>query len=154
MSESHPSDAMSDIHPLALENMLQTRRHDRSKADYFRQHLFIRVLRHTLVEEEPDCDDDTSLEALEGIEIPRSASPSPIEPGEQRLASNGHTDDVRWSRRRSLSVLGSRMGTAAKKMAYPPPEAPEPSMSLQRTLSFNTHVTVSLSIIQIYCPWC
>ena len=40
------------IHPLALEDVLTQRGHARSKADYYPQHLFIRVLNHTLSAED------------------------------------------------------------------------------------------------------
>lgn len=60
-----------DLHPLALEDVLHNRAQARSKADYYMQHLFIRVLRHTLApEDEEILDDPGSITRL-----PRSASP-------------------------------------------------------------------------------
>ena len=41
-----------DIHSLALEDMLLERGHSYSKADYYQQHLFLRVLCHSLPTEE------------------------------------------------------------------------------------------------------
>lgn len=43
-----------DIHPLAVENLLQTQEHARSKADYYVKHLFLRVLYHALVSDDPE----------------------------------------------------------------------------------------------------
>ncbi|KAJ7702430.1 hypothetical protein B0H17DRAFT_1044315 [Mycena rosella] len=41
-----------DLHALALEDILQEQGHNQSKADYYRQHLFLRVLCHSLPTEE------------------------------------------------------------------------------------------------------
>lgn len=60
-----------DLHPLALEDVLHQRPQARSKADYYLKHLFIRVLRHTLREE-----DDEVIAIHHNItHLPRSASP-------------------------------------------------------------------------------
>lgn len=60
-----------DLHPLALEDVLHNRAQARSKADYYMQHLFIRVLRHTLApEDEEILDDPGSI-----TQLPRSSSP-------------------------------------------------------------------------------
>jgi len=37
-----------ELHPLALEDVLHTTAHKRSKVDYYTKHLFIRVLCHSL----------------------------------------------------------------------------------------------------------
>ncbi|KAG8992422.1 hypothetical protein FRB94_011612 [Tulasnella sp. JGI-2019a] len=42
-----------NIHPLAIEDMLHNRQTYSSKADYYSQHLFIRLLCHTLADEQP-----------------------------------------------------------------------------------------------------
>ena len=60
----------ADLHPLALEDVLHQRGHARSKADYYPQHLFIRVLIHTLA-----TDDDAASSISH---LPRSESPSNI----------------------------------------------------------------------------
>ncbi|KAI0701239.1 hypothetical protein C8T65DRAFT_741768 [Cerioporus squamosus] len=59
-----------DLHPLALEDVLHQRGHARSKADYYPQHLFVRVLIHTLSNE---SDASSSISHL-----PRSESPTNI----------------------------------------------------------------------------
>ncbi|PCH34323.1 hypothetical protein WOLCODRAFT_135642 [Wolfiporia cocos MD-104 SS10] len=61
-----------DIHPLALEDILSQRHHTRSKVDYYPQHLFLRILCHSLSTEEATSP-DVSI-----TDLPRSASPEPI----------------------------------------------------------------------------
>jgi len=68
------------VHPLALEDILSNRTHARSKADYYIQHLFIRVLGHTVV----SLDEDTAKFHPHGTEQPRSASPAPMTPEDKR----------------------------------------------------------------------
>ncbi|OSD01191.1 hypothetical protein PYCCODRAFT_1436682 [Trametes coccinea BRFM310] len=58
-----------DMHPLALEDVLHQRGHARSKADYYPQHLFLRVLCHSLGNE----DDGKSVTSIS--HLPRSESP-------------------------------------------------------------------------------
>ena len=41
-----------DLHPLALEDVLNGNPHTRSKADYYARHLFLRVLCHELASDE------------------------------------------------------------------------------------------------------
>ncbi|KAI1786797.1 hypothetical protein LXA43DRAFT_1032081 [Ganoderma leucocontextum] len=62
-----------DLHPLALEDVLTQRGHARSKADYYPQHLFIRILNHTLASE-GDRATNTTFSHL-----PRSESPVPMD---------------------------------------------------------------------------
>ncbi|KAJ3556343.1 hypothetical protein NM688_g2080 [Phlebia brevispora] len=51
-----------DLHPLSIEDILQTRKHARSKADYYIQHLFIRVLCHALgSEDSPEGEEEYTL---------------------------------------------------------------------------------------------
>ncbi|KAI8980569.1 hypothetical protein BD414DRAFT_492607 [Trametes punicea] len=58
-----------DMHPLALEDVLHQRGNARSKADYYPQHLFLRVLCHSLSNEE-----DGAMTSLS--HLPRSESPA------------------------------------------------------------------------------
>ncbi|KAI0937315.1 hypothetical protein AcW1_001327 [Taiwanofungus camphoratus] len=62
-----------DMHPLALEDVLHQSRNSRSKADYYPQHLFLRILCHSLSSDEADPF-DTSF-----TELPRSDSPEPVD---------------------------------------------------------------------------
>ncbi|KZP10118.1 hypothetical protein FIBSPDRAFT_872974 [Athelia psychrophila] len=64
-----------NLHPLALEDVLHQRGHARSKADYYSNHLFLRVLCHALAR-----DNDISTDTVDpDIEIPRSFSPEPMD---------------------------------------------------------------------------
>ena len=65
---------LADLHPLALEDVLTQRGHARSKADYYPQHLFIRVLNHTLAAEDERAGGNTTF-----AHLPRSESPSPMD---------------------------------------------------------------------------
>ena len=61
-----------DLHPLALEDVLSHHNHLRSKADYYQNHLFLRVISHTLTQ--AGSSPDQLMEHL-----PRSESPEPVE---------------------------------------------------------------------------
>ncbi|RPD82705.1 hypothetical protein L226DRAFT_476045 [Lentinus tigrinus ALCF2SS1-7] len=61
-----------DLHPLALEDVLHQRGHARSKADYYPQHLFLRMLVHTL------GSDDDAASSSSISHLPRSESPTNI----------------------------------------------------------------------------
>lgn len=55
-----------DLHPLSLESVLQQRKNARSKADYYNQHLFLRVLCHKLSDD--DDNDNASMNLEDGDE--------------------------------------------------------------------------------------
>ena len=61
------------MHPLALEDVLHQRGHARSKADYYQRHLFLRVLCHSL------SDEETDPLATSVTHLPRSDSPEPMD---------------------------------------------------------------------------
>ena len=61
-----------DLHPLSLEELLHVPGRHRSGADYYKKHLFIRVLSHTL-----NKDGDGEPNILE--QIVRSSSPEPFD---------------------------------------------------------------------------
>ncbi|EKM61657.1 uncharacterized protein PHACADRAFT_248392 [Phanerochaete carnosa HHB-10118-sp] len=63
-----------DMHPLAIEDLLHTRKAARSKADYYQKHLFLRVLCHSLVSDEEMSTPDNSV-----THLPRSSSPEPYD---------------------------------------------------------------------------
>jgi Mg2+ and Co2+ transporter CorA len=73
-----------DLHPLALEELLQHPNRLRSKADYYPQHLFLRVLSHTLAKDK---------EVVESYidNLPRSESPEPMD--EKVDYSNKNSDE-------------------------------------------------------------
>lgn len=49
-----------DLHPLALEDVCHGHSRNRSKADYYIQHLFLRVLCHQLVNSQEEEDENSS----------------------------------------------------------------------------------------------
>ena len=59
--------------------MHQRGNQSRSKADYYMQHLFLRVLRHTLAPDDVDDPSAQSILAPSITKMPRSSSPDPIE---------------------------------------------------------------------------
>ncbi|TFK24275.1 magnesium transporter [Coprinopsis marcescibilis] len=81
------------LHPLALEDVFHGHSRNRSKADYYSKHLFIRVLCHELVK---DADSGILPHFL------RSASPDALNEGEEDAAdSKGPPPEAksRWSHR-------------------------------------------------------
>jgi len=59
-----------DLHPLALEDVFHGHSQNRSKADYYTKHLFLRVLCHELVGD--------NFQPTQITNIPRSDSPEPM----------------------------------------------------------------------------
>ncbi|CCL98060.1 uncharacterized protein FIBRA_00054 [Fibroporia radiculosa] len=82
-----------DIHPLALEDVLSQRRHSRSKVDYYPQHLFLRILCHSLAEN----DKVSPMASL--TDLPRSESPEPYGTDD----SEDESDSFVSSRKRELA---------------------------------------------------
>ncbi|TBU27626.1 hypothetical protein BD311DRAFT_723910 [Dichomitus squalens] len=87
-----------DLHPLALEDVLHQRGHPRSKADYYPQHLFVRILVHTLASAAAEVDDRASDDTAAFARGPRSESPAPMDDEEEDAdmvrvsARNAHGD--------------------------------------------------------------
>ncbi|KDQ15673.1 hypothetical protein BOTBODRAFT_173752 [Botryobasidium botryosum FD-172 SS1] len=77
-----------DLHPLAIEDVLHTRRTAQSKADYYTRHLFIRVLDHTYIE-----DDDDEHEHDTPVTGQRSESPTRGVSEEATPADSINSDD-------------------------------------------------------------
>ncbi|KAH9923191.1 uncharacterized protein BXZ73DRAFT_91487 [Epithele typhae] len=96
-----------DLHPLALEDVLTQRGHARSKTDYYPQHLFIRMLCHTLGAEEEATTLETTISSL-----PRSAA------DRAKFASMGHAGGLRYRGRRAdveqAGPTGARFGGMAE----------------------------------------
>ncbi|TFY79352.1 hypothetical protein EWM64_g4661 [Hericium alpestre] len=83
-----------NLHPLALEDLLQPRGHARSKADYYSQHLFIRALCHSLASKS-SSPSSSSNQASSGSNptltgLPRSSSPQPLD---EKLGILNDSDD-------------------------------------------------------------
>lgn len=62
-----------EMHPLAIEDVLSQRQHSRSKADYYPQHLFLRILCHTRTTEDYQTPDSSVTR------LPRPEHPDPID---------------------------------------------------------------------------
>ena len=79
-----------DLHPLALEDVFHGHARNRSKADYYSRHLFLRVLRHEVAQDDQLFGPDTFTNA------PRTASPEPIDPPEEEKVNEklGESEDL------------------------------------------------------------
>ena len=86
-TRSRANSIYPDMHPLALEDVLHQRVHTRSKADYYQKHLFIRLLCHTLSNEDQDAPPDLT-------HLPRSESPEPV--GKSSHDDSDSEDDEAW----------------------------------------------------------
>ncbi|KAI0066622.1 hypothetical protein BV25DRAFT_1912674 [Artomyces pyxidatus] len=83
----HVYNGRVDMHPLALEDVLHQRGHARSKSDYYPQHLFMRVLSHTLGSPTPELAEvvvpgsspATWSSGRTITNLPRTASPAPLD---------------------------------------------------------------------------
>lgn len=62
------------LHPLALEEIIHSDSRSHSRAEYYRKHLFLRVLCHEFVDEQHA----SSTRTRSYTDFPRSASPEPI----------------------------------------------------------------------------
>jgi len=65
-----------------LEDVIHGRVKSRSKCDYFLKHLFIRILRHTLLPEDASGTNFDAIVAPAITNLPRSQSPSPMDEDE------------------------------------------------------------------------
>lgn len=117
-----------DLHPLAIEDVLHTRDHSRSKADYYSKHLFIRAVCHRLlnannsIEELQDALSNAnnivppqpfsssspfSSPSSADIPIPRSESPSDMGDEDERgMKGGGDEERVPYVEREHAVVNG------------------------------------------------
>ena len=106
----------ADLHPLALEDIFHVRSQNRSKADYYSRHLFLRVLCHELAKKQPGSSDLPHLTpVLSGAY--RSASPdliteeSPEKTGDAHVDEDGILNRLAYGkRRRSLPLHAKTTG--------------------------------------------
>lgn len=91
-----------DLHPLSLEGLLHVPGRPRSGADYYKKHLFIRVLSHTL---NKDGDEEPNL--LQ--QVVRSSSPEPFELEDEVEAPPEYSVDDTARSSRFTSMLSSRL---------------------------------------------
>lgn len=90
-TESRPSsDTLFsiDLDSLALEDILHERGHNHSKADYYPNHLFLRILCHTL-EQPPSYVELESFERLDSLPLPDRDSLSPLRLPSYNTAEQG-----------------------------------------------------------------
>lgn len=81
--------AFQDLHPLALEDVFHARRQTRSKADYYSQHLFLRILCHELADEDEKT--HPHLSAAFGSTLtgaPRTTSPEPLDDSDYGMSES------------------------------------------------------------------
>jgi len=71
-----------DLHPLALEDVFHTRSQNRSKADYYSKHLFLRVLCHELGKGGEPASSEPAAYGSTLTGVPRSISPVPLRESE------------------------------------------------------------------------
>lgn len=95
---------ISDLHSLALEDVIHERGHNQSKSDYYNQHLFIRILCHSLSsEEERDIGPDPVSE------YPGSLDQSPRGDLEKLAGHKGKPIDLEPKRPRFSALSGFRL---------------------------------------------
>lgn len=95
-----------NLHPLALEDVLHQRGNARSKADYYTNHLFLRILCHAL-------DKENSVDTVEpDIEIPRSFSPEPMSEGDETRV---HAEEDEEDEEKSMFGRSGRISGLPKR---------------------------------------
>ncbi|KAI5114896.1 hypothetical protein M0805_001812, partial [Coniferiporia weirii] len=134
-----------DMHPLALEDVLHQRTsQSRSKADYYVQHLFLRVLRHTLAA--PNNDSPSSAAPF-GIMAPtikrlqRSSSPDPMDDEEGMDGSgswrSGEPDDEQTPA--GVRLPKKRMGSMGKPVNYGTSDVERGKQQFKRGWTWTTN---------------
>ncbi|EMD39334.1 hypothetical protein CERSUDRAFT_112973 [Gelatoporia subvermispora B] len=118
-----------DMHPLALEDVLQQQAHGRSRADYYPKHLYLRVLSHSLY-----SDDETASPHASVTHLPRSESPEPMDGKWNGMSRSGtwnssagrsNTNGSAAERgRRGWSLLRRRLDEAADDYEMRAPQTP------------------------------
>ncbi|KLO20175.1 hypothetical protein SCHPADRAFT_934778 [Schizopora paradoxa] len=95
-----------DIHPLALEDVIHGRMNSRSKADYFSKHLFIRVLRHTILPEDaPRPYLEAVTPVISGIPLVQSCQCPPSHHKRQDKAKALAIEDLKRGERVNVATL-------------------------------------------------
>ncbi|KAJ6500379.1 magnesium transporter [Mycena sanguinolenta] len=99
-----------DLHPLALEDILHEQGHNQSKADYYRQHLFLRVLCHSIpTKQDRDAGPDPKSEYPGSWDKPRPRNDA------EKIA--GYMDDeVGRNHRRFSALSGFRMAARQRQI--------------------------------------
>ncbi|PPQ89972.1 hypothetical protein CVT25_009612 [Psilocybe cyanescens] len=99
-----------NLHPLALEDVFHGHSRNRSKADYYSRHLFLRVLCHELLDDEEKKSRATHMQYTSG---PRSNSPEPMEryPEEEEEKGMEESDELK----KSTNGFPSRAATLVQR---------------------------------------
>lgn len=105
---------MTDIHPLALEDVFHARSQTRSKADYYSKHLFLRVMAHELGDpnEPPEPTNNSPAFGSTLTDLPRTSSPLPFTDEDEEsyeMKQNGVLEDDRTLYSGSVPRKGSLM---------------------------------------------
>lgn len=108
---------------------MQSRQHERSKADYFPKYLFLRILCHTL-QDSNSREDSSSCGSKEGAEE------------EQLLPTGGSSSTFP----KVLRYLSSQIRPRTRE---PVPNPLASQIGLSRTLSFNAHLKVGVLVVSI-----
>ncbi|KAG5653907.1 hypothetical protein H0H81_009499 [Sphagnurus paluster] len=98
-----------DLHPLSLESVFNERSQNRSKADYYSRHLFLRVLCHELNDDEDDSDTEHVARGSTLTGLPRSYSPA-------SMLDTEHLPETMKGLQREDTMYDSRMVSASSTM--------------------------------------
>ena len=93
---------VTDLHPLALEDVFHGHSRTRSKADYYTQHLFLQVLCHLLVKPQEEED------FLSTYNIERTTSPEPMTNLEEEPLKEVNHANNHWKPRFTGSSSSNR----------------------------------------------
>ena len=111
--------------------------HARSKVDYYLQHLFMRVLRHTLGSDEDEDDEKRKMIAPSITRLPRSSSPVRMYADEDESL-----DSWKWSEDKTLpgsKFSTKRMGllrSARADLERGQQQAPQRRVAISRSMRF------------------
>lgn len=120
-----------DLHPLALEDVLHQRSQARSKADYYLNHIFVRVLRHQLGEDDESVDGIAANVIRHTITgLPRSMSPVGFHEGD----SDDEDRTLAGSKFNSQKVVGEEAFAGGDMEKGPPPNGAAPAKTRTSSL--------------------
>jgi hypothetical protein len=108
---------LADLHPLSLEDVLNTRSHKRSKVDYYPKHLFLRVLCHSLATEDEVFAPSAGFTLTD---LPRSSSPAPFSEKDRNAAAHPEKEeeDSSFDTGASPRFFNKKMGGIIKRRPF------------------------------------
>ncbi|KAH9486074.1 Cobalt/magnesium transport protein CorA [Psilocybe cubensis] len=104
-----------NLHPLALEDVFHGHSRNRSKADYYSKHLFLRILCHELLDDEEKRSRAAFTQYTTG---PRSNSPEPLESYPDEEEEKVNMDDSE-ELKKPTSSFPSRAATLVQRRGQP-----------------------------------